>query len=49
MVLKNIPQGKKKVMEKVEEQDKNFYIPIILNNMYYNDILIYEEDWNECK
>ena len=49
MVLKNIPQGKKKVMEKVEEQDKNFYIPIILNNMQYNDILIYEEDWNECK
>lgn len=49
MVLKNIPQGKKIVMEKVEEQDKNFCIPIILNNMCYNDTLIHEGDWNECK
>lgn len=33
----------------MEEQDKNFYIPIILSNVYYNDILIYERDWNEYK
>lgn len=32
----------------MEEQDKNFYIPVILN-MYYNDILIYERDLDECK